>query len=65
MAIGYLIGHFDSPPSTDLNTATIAAVALLLSTFMCTVGLHQYMINQSEIGFKMRVAVSNIVYSKV
>lgn len=65
ISIGYLIGHFDSPSTTDSYTATVAAIALLLSTLLCTVGIHQYMLGQVEIGFKIRVAVSTIIYSKV
>jgi len=65
ISIGYLIGHFDSPSTTDLYTATVAAIALLLSTLLCTIGMHQYMLGQVEIGFKIRVAVTTIIYSKV
>lgn len=65
IAIGNLISYFVTPPTTDLYSATMADCALLLSSFMCTFGMHQYMISQAEIGFKMRVAVSKIIYSKV
>jgi hypothetical protein len=65
ISIGYLIGHFDSPSTTDSYTATMAAIALLLSTLLCTIGMHQYMLGQVEIGFKIRVAVTTIIYSKV
>lgn len=65
ISIGYLIGHFDSPSTTDLYTATMAAIALLVSTLLCTIGMHQYMLGQVEIGFKIRVAVTTIIYSKV
>ncbi|XP_025405942.1 probable multidrug resistance-associated protein lethal(2)03659 isoform X3 [Sipha flava] len=64
ISIGYLIGHFDSPSTTDSYTATMAAIALLLSTLLCTIGMHQYMLGQVEIGFKIRVAVTTIIYSK-
>ncbi|KAE9539572.1 hypothetical protein AGLY_004824 [Aphis glycines] len=64
ISIGYLIGHFDSPSTTDLYTAIVAAIALLLSTLLCTIGMHQYMLGQVEIGFKIRVAVTTIIYSK-
>lgn len=65
ISIGYLIGHFDSPSTTDSYTATVAAIALLLSSLLCTIGMHQYMLGQVEIGFKIRVAVTTIIYSKV
>lgn len=65
ISIGYLIDHFDSPSTTDSYTATMAAIALLLSTLLCTIGMHQYMLGQVEIGFKIRVAVTTIIYSKV
>lgn len=65
ISIGYLIGHFDSPSTTDSYTAIVAAIALLLSSLLCTVGMHQYMLGQVEIGFKIRVAVTTIIYSKV
>jgi len=65
ISIGYLIGHFDSPSTTDLYTAIVAAIALLLSSLLCTIGMHQYMLGQVEIGFKIRVAVTTIIYSKV
>lgn len=68
ISIGYLIGHFDSTSvaaTIDSYTATVAGIALLLSTMLCTFGIHQYMLGQAEIGFKIRIAVSNIIYSKV
>lgn len=65
ISIGYLIGHFDTPSTTDYYTAIMAAFALLISTLLSTVGIHQYMLGQIEIGFKMRVAVTTIIYSKV
>lgn len=65
ISIGYLIGHFNRPPTTDSYTANIAAIAMLLSMLLITVGMHHYMLGQIEIGFKSRVAVTTIIYSKV
>jgi len=65
ISIGYLIGHFNTPSTTDSFTANMAAIALLLSTLLITVGMHHYMLGQVEIGFKLRVAVTTIIYSKV
>jgi len=65
ISIGYLIGHFALPSTTDFCTAIMAAIALLLSTLLSTIGMHQYMLAQVEIGFKIRVAVTTIIYSKV
>ncbi|VVC46074.1 ABC transporter type 1, transmembrane domain,ABC transporter-like,P-loop containing nucleoside triphosphate [Cinara cedri] len=61
--IGHLISHFD-PSTTDLKTATLAAITLTSSTLVCTVGLHQHLFNQCVIGYKMRIAVTSIAYSK-
>lgn len=65
ISIGYLIGYFNTPPTTDSYTANIAAIALLLSTMLITIGMHHYMLGQVEIGLKVRVAVTSNIYSKV
>jgi len=65
ISIGYLIGHFASPSTTDFRSAIVAAIALLMSMLLSTIGMHQYMLGQVEIGFKIRVAMTTVIYSKV